>query len=67
MTSSTDKTSLKSQTAWNHLRTIRRAKAVVDSWPKWKRDSIIFRDKAATTTSEVTTDRGEIVLHKRSA
>jgi hypothetical protein len=34
---------LKSKTAWSHLKTVKCATEIVNSWPDWKRDIIISR------------------------
>ena len=49
MNSPHNKTPLKNKTAWNHLRTIRRAKEIVNSWPNWKKERVVFREKSAAT------------------
>jgi hypothetical protein len=67
MSNLTDKTPLKNRTAWDHLQTIQRAKEIVNSWPEWKRDRIVFRDKSTSTTSSEAAPLETIALHKRSA
>jgi hypothetical protein len=41
----TDKIPLKNKTALNHLRTLKRATEIVGSWPKWKQDSLVYRER----------------------
>jgi hypothetical protein len=48
-----EETPLKNKTAWNHLQTIQRAMEKVNSWPQWKRDRILFRDKNEMEASDV--------------
>ena len=38
-----DKMPLKSKTAWSHLKTVKCASQIVNSWPDWKRDIVISR------------------------
>ena len=67
MSNLTDKTPLKNRTAWDHLQTIQRAKEIVKSWPEWKRDRIVFRDKSTSTSSSEAAPLETIALRKRSA
>jgi hypothetical protein len=50
-----DKTSgkipLQTETAWSHLRTLEHAKEVVNSWPDWMRNTVVFRDNSSSTVS----------------
>ena len=41
-----DKIPLKSKTAWNHLRTLKKATETVSTWPKWKQDAVVYREKS---------------------
>ncbi len=68
MTKVVDKTPLQSRTALNHLRTVKRAVEVVGSWPEWKRDTVLFRDKSTPADAVGTTASGDnAALRKRSA
>ena len=57
----------KNKTAWNHIQTVRRAKETVDSWPDWKRDRIVFRDKSTSAIQSDVSDPKEAELRKRTA
>jgi hypothetical protein len=46
--------------------TIQRAKQIVNSWPEWKRERIVFRDKSTSTTSSEAAPLETIALRKRS-
>jgi hypothetical protein len=61
-----EKTPLKNKTAWNHIQTVRRAKETVGSWPEWKRERIVFRDKSTSAQSDVS-DATTAELCKRTA
>jgi hypothetical protein len=65
MSSTQDKTPLKTRTAWNHLQTIQRAKETVNSWPEWKRDRVVFRDRTDLVALDTSVDSE--ALRKRSA
>jgi hypothetical protein len=68
MTHPLEKTPLKNRTALSHLQTIKRAKEIVNSWPEWKRERIVFRDKSArgkTGSQEIPVD--ELPPQKRTA
>ena len=67
MSSPTDKTPLKNRTAWDHLQTVQRAREIVNSWPGWKRDRIIFRDKSASVIPSDAAPLEMVELRKRSA
>jgi hypothetical protein len=63
-----DKTPLKNRTAWNHLQTVKRAVEIVNSWPEWKRDTVLFRDKSNSATTSGRTDcLHDIAPRRRSA
>jgi hypothetical protein len=48
------------------LSTGRKIKQIVNSWPEWKRERIVFRDKSTSTTSSQAAPLETIALRKRS-
>lgn len=58
------RTPLKNRTAWSHLKTLRRATEIVRSWPEWKRDRVVFRQRPAT---DEVSNEAECLLQRKSA
>jgi len=68
MSRTLDKTPLKSKTASSHLRTVKRATEVVNSWPAWKRSTVVFRENSGSQKDSKTHVSGtEEKLKKRTA
>jgi hypothetical protein len=59
MSESDDKAPLKNRTAWSHLETVKKAKEEVSSWPRWKRETVVFREGVSCKEADNSGDDGD--------
>ena len=62
-----DKVPLKNRTAWNHLRTLQRARDAVKDWPEWKKTALVFRERSRMQEATETARTDSSELKERSA
>jgi hypothetical protein len=67
MSESDDKAPLKNRTAWSHLETVKKAREEVSSWPRWKRETVVFRGGVSCKDADNSGDNRNKEDKKRSA